>query len=403
MQFPRKMSLIAGAFLVIGAGFGMGVYVGYSQRPAIDQVTSLYNKEIAKPAEVDFSSFWKAWNLVEEKYVANGDLDRQAMVYGAISGMVAALNDPYTVFFPPVEKELFESEIEGKFEGIGAEIGMRKGILTVVSPLTGSPAAAAGLLPGDKIARIGDTITTDLTIDEAVRLIRGEKGTEVILTILRNGEDETRVIKIIRDTIRIPILDMEKQDGGIFIIRLYNFSEQAPLEFRKALQEMARSGSNRLILDLRNNPGGFLEASVDIASWFLESGKVVAREAFGDGTELEHRSHGYNALADIPTVILVNGGSASASEILAGALRDHLQIQLVGTKTFGKGSVQELLNVTDDTSLKVTIARWLTPSGVSLSENGLDPDVVVEMTPEDLEALRDPQMEKALEILKGIK
>ncbi|OGZ46873.1 MAG: hypothetical protein A3J54_00230 [Candidatus Ryanbacteria bacterium RIFCSPHIGHO2_02_FULL_45_13b] len=397
------MSLIAGAFLVIGAGFGMGVYVGYSQRPAIDQVTSLYNKEIAKPAEVDFSSFWKAWNLVEEKYVANGDLDRQAMVYGAISGMVAALNDPYTVFFPPVEKELFESEIEGKFEGIGAEIGMRKGILTVVSPLTGSPAAAAGLLPGDKIARIGDTITTDLTIDEAVRLIRGEKGTEVILTILRNGEDETRVIKIIRDTIRIPILDMEKQDGGIFIIRLYNFSEQAPLEFRKALQEMARSGSNRLILDLRNNPGGFLEASVDIASWFLESGKVVAREAFGDGTELEHRSHGYNALADIPTVILVNGGSASASEILAGALRDHLQIQLVGTKTFGKGSVQELLNVTDDTSLKVTIARWLTPSGVSLSENGLDPDVVVEMTPEDLEALRDPQMEKALEILKGIK
>jgi len=388
---------------VIGAGFGMGVYVGYSQRPAIDQVTSLYNKEIAKPAEVDFSSFWKAWNLVEEKYVANGDLDRQAMVYGAISGMVAALNDPYTVFFPPVEKELFESEIEGKFEGIGAEIGMRKGILTVVSPLTGSPAAAAGLLPGDKIARIGDTITTDLTIDEAVRLIRGEKGTEVILTILRNGEDETRVIKIIRDTIRIPILDMEKQDGGIFIIRLYNFSEQAPLEFRKALQEMARSGSNRLILDLRNNPGGFLEASVDIASWFLESGKVVAREAFGDGTELEHRSHGYNALADIPTVILVNGGSASASEILAGALRDHLQIQLVGTKTFGKGSVQELLNVTDDTSLKVTIARWLTPSGVSLSENGLDPDVVVEMTPEDLEALRDPQMEKALEILKGIK
>lgn len=388
---------------MIGAGFGMGVYVGYSQRPAIDQVTSLYNKEIAKPAEVDFSSFWKAWNLVEEKYVANGDLDRQAMVYGAISGMVAALNDPYTVFFPPVEKELFESEIEGKFEGIGAEIGMRKGILTVVSPLTGSPAAAAGLLPGDKIARIGDTITTDLTIDEAVRLIRGEKGTEVILTILRNGEDETRVIKIIRDTIRIPILDMEKQDGGIFIIRLYNFSEQAPLEFRKALQEMARSGSNRLILDLRNNPGGFLEASVDIASWFLESGKVVAREAFGDGTELEHRSHGYNALADIPTVILVNGGSASASEILAGALRDHLQIQLVGTKTFGKGSVQELLNVTDDTSLKVTIARWLTPSGVSLSENGLDPDVVVEMTPEDLEALRDPQMEKALEILKGIK
>ena len=398
----RKISLVAAAFLVIGAGFGVGVYVGYSQRPTIDQVTSLYNKETAKPAEVDFSPFWKAWNLIEEKYVASDGLDRQKMVYGAIGGMVAALDDPYTVFFPPVEKQLFESEIEGKFEGIGAEIGMRKGVLTVISPLTGSPAARARLLPGDKIARIDDVITTELTLDEAVRLIRGDKGTVVALTILRSGEDEMRVIKITRDTIHVPILDMEKRDGGVFVIHLYNFSEQSPLEFRKALQEMARSGSNKLILDLRNNPGGFLEASVDIASWFLESGKVVAREAFGDGTELQHRSHGYNALSNIPTVILVNNGSASASEILAGALRDHLKTQLIGTKTFGKGSVQELVDVTNTTSLKVTIARWLTPSGISLSENGLDPDIVVEITPEDVEKLQDPQMEKALEIIKGM-
>ena len=394
--------MVAAAFLVIGAGFGVGVYVGYSQRPTIDQVTSLYNKETAKPAEVDFSPFWKAWNLIEEKYVASDGLDRQKMVYGAIGGMVAALDDPYTVFFPPVEKQLFESEIEGKFEGIGAEIGMRKGVLTVISPLTGSPAAGAGLLPGDKIARIDDVITTELTLDEAVRLIRGDKGTVVALTILRSGEDEMRVIKITRDTIHVPILDMEKRDGGVFVIHLYNFSEQSPLEFRKALQEMARSGSNKLILDLRNNPGGFLEASVDIASWFLESGKVVAREAFGDGTKLQHRSHGYNALSNIPTVILVNNGSASASEILAGALRDHLKTQLIGTKTFGKGSVQELVDVTNTTSLKVTIARWLTPSGISLSENGLDPDIVVEITPEDVEKLQDPQMEKALEIIKGM-
>src|SRR3989344_5947167 len=402
MQCMRKISLVAAAFLVIGAGFGVGVYVGYSQRPTIDQVTSLYNKETAKPAEVDFSPFWKAWNLIEEKYVASDGLDRQKMVYGAIGGMVAALDDPYTVFFPPVEKQLFESEIEGKFEGIGAEIGMRKGVLTVISPLTGSPAAGAGLLPGDKIARIDDVITTELTLDEAVRLIRGDKGTVVALTILRSGEDEMRVIKITRDTIHVPILDMEKRDGGVFVIHLYNFSEQSPLEFRKALQEMARSGSNKLILDLRNNPGGFLEASVDIASWFLEAGKVVAREAFGDGTELQHRSHGYNALSNIRKVILVNNGSASASEILAGALRDHLKTQLIGTKTFGKGSVQELVDVTNTTSLKVTIARWLTPSGISLSENGLDPDIVVEITPEDVEKLQDPQMEKALEIIKGM-
>ena len=397
----KKIGLLFAAIVVIGAGFGMGVYVGYSQRPAIDQVTSLYNKETAKPAEVDFSSFWKAWALIEEKYVGNNGLDRQSMVYGAISGMVAALDDPYTVFFPPVEKELFESEVEGKFEGIGAEIGMRKGILTVVSPLTGSPAAAAGLLPGDKILQVDDTPTADLTLDEAVRHIRGDKGTEVALTILRDIEDKTRVIKVTRDTIRIPILDTEKKDGGIFVIHLYNFSEDAPLEFRKALQEMSGSGSNKLILDLRNNPGGFLDGAVDIASWFLESGKVVAREAFGDGTEIEHRSRGYNTLADISVIVLVNNGSASASEILAGALRDQRGIKLVGTKTYGKGSVQELVGVTEETSLKVTIARWLTPSGVSLSENGLDPDMVVEMTPEDMENMRDPQIDRALEILRG--
>lgn len=402
MQFVRKSILVAMAFLVIGAGFGVGVYVGYSQRPAIDQVTSLYNKEAAKPPEVDFSPFWKSWRLIEEKYVASNGLDRQKMVYGAISGMVGALDDPYTVFFPPVEKQLFESEIEGKFEGIGAEIGMRKGILTVISPLAGSPAAAAGLLAGDKIVRIDETVASDLTLDEAVRIIRGDKGTIVALTILRNGEDETRIIKITRDTIRIPVIDMEKREGGVFIIRLYNFSDQSPLEFRNALQEMARSGSKKLILDLRNNPGGYLEASVDIASWFLESGKVVARETFGDGSENQHRSRGYNALGSIPVVVLVNNGSASASEILAGALRDQLDTQLIGTKTFGKGSVQELVDVTDDTSLKITIARWLTPSGISISEQGLEPDVVVEATPEDTENLRDPQLEKALEIIRGM-
>ncbi|TSC69091.1 MAG: Carboxy-terminal-processing protease [Parcubacteria group bacterium Gr01-1014_70] len=402
MKLIQKAGLIGVALLVVVVSFGTGLYMGYSQRPAIDQVIALYNKETAKPADIDFSPFWKAWSLLEEKYVASDGLDRQKMVYGAISGMVDALEDPYTVFFPPAEKELFDSEIEGKFEGIGAEIGMRKGILIIVSPLTGSPAAAAGLLAGDKIVKIDDTVTSDLTIDEAVRLIRGEKDTIVSLTILRNGEEETRVVKITRDTIRIPILDMEKRDGGIFIIQLHNFSEQSPFEFRNALQEMARSGSNKLVLDVRNNPGGFLEASVDIASWFLESGKVVAREAFGDGTETQHRSRGYNALGDIPTVILMNNGSASASEILAGALRDHLGTQLIGTKTFGKGSVQELVDVTEDTSLKITIARWLTPSGVSISEQGLEPDIVVENSPEDTEESRDPQLEKALEILRGM-
>jgi carboxyl-terminal processing protease len=396
----NKIVLVVIAFAVVGAGFGFGVYMGYSQQPAIEAVTMLLNKETAKPADIDFSPFWKAWSIIEDKYVGNGDLDRQSMVYGAISGMVNALDDPYTVYFPPVEHEFFESEIAGKFEGIGAEIGMQKGALTIISPLTGSPAAAAGLLAGDKILQVDDTITAELTLDEAVRIIRGDKGTEVALTIFRAGEEDTRVITVVRDTIRIPVLDMEKREGGVFVISLYNFSENSAYEFRKALEEMARAGSSKLVLDLRNNPGGFLEASVDIASWFLESGKVVAREEFSNGNETLYRSRGYNALGALPTVILINGGSASASEILAGALRDHLGIPLVGTKTFGKGSVQELLNITENTSLKVTIARWLTPNGASLSENGLEPDIEVEITAEDREELRDPQMERALEIVR---
>ena len=402
MESMKRIGTFVAAFAIVGAGFGMGVYVGIAQQPAINKVTSAYNKETAKPPEVDFASFWTAWNILEEKYVAEDEIDRKKLLYGAISGMVKAVGDPYTIFLPPEEKKFFESEISGKFEGIGAEIGIRQGILTLISPLKGSPAAAAGLLAGDRILRVDDTITADITLNEAVRLIRGEKGTIVALTVLREDEDVTRAIEVTRDTIKVPIIDTEARDGGIFIISLHSFSENSPVEFRRALQEMADSGSDRLILDLRNNPGGFLDASVDIASWFLESGKVVAREQFGDGSERLHRSRGYNALSNIPVVILVNQGSASASEILAGALRDHKSIQLVGIQTFGKGSVQELVNVTEDSSLKVTIARWLTPNGTLLSDGGLEVDEEVEITAEDIENLHDPQLEKALEIIRGL-
>jgi len=402
MELVRRMRILVMALVIIGAGFGFGVYVGVSQRPAIEKVTSVYNKETAKPPEVDFTAFWTAWNILEEKYVAGVEINREELLYGAISGMVKAVGDPYTVFLPPEEKEFFDSEISGKFEGIGAEIGIRKGILTVISPLAGSPAAAAGLLAGDRILQVDDVITSDLTLDEAVKLIRGEKGTMVALTVLRGNEDATRTVEITRDTIKISIIETEQHDGGVFVIRLHSFSENSPVEFRNALQKMAESGSNRLVLDLRNNPGGFLDAAVDIASWFLESGKIVAREQFGDNSEHAHRSRGYNALADIPVVVLVNQGSASASEILAGALRDQKNIMLVGETTFGKGSVQELVPVTKNSSLKVTIARWLTPNGTLLSGNGLSVDVEVKITADDIENIRDPQLDLALELVRGL-
>ncbi len=387
---------------LLAAVFVAGVYLGYSNRPEIGKITVLFNKETQKPYPVDFSPFWTAWNLVESKYVSRGIIDSQNMVWGAIEGMVKSLDDPYTVFFPPKEAELFETSIKGQFQGIGIEIGMRDKILTVISPLKDTPAYRAGLKAGDKILKINSTSTLDMAVDEAVFLIRGKGGTEVVLTILSEGESEPREVKIVRDVIKIPTLETEQKEGGIFLIKLYNFSENSTEIFRGALREMIDSGSGKLILDLRGNAGGYLEASVDIASWFLPAGKIVVREDFGNGEEKPYRSRGYDIFKNLPFVILVNQGSASAAEIVAGALQEHKIATLVGEKTFGKGSVQELASITANTSLKITIARWLTPEGKSISDNGLMPDIEVKMTKEDIEAGRDPQMEKAIELLEKI-
>jgi len=399
---------IFGSGLIL-AVFAAGIFIGYQNRPATQQIIGVINKEQAPldlavgTSTIDFAPFWRSWSVIEDKYVSSDGIDRQNMVWGAIEGMAASLDDPYTVFLPPKENEYFESEIRGDFEGVGMEIGMRKGILTVIAPLKGTPAYNAGIKAGDKVFEIDGESTLDMTLNEAVNLIRGPKGTEVVLTILRNREDESRKIPIIRDVIKIPILETEQKENGVFVIRLFNFSGPSTFEFRMALREMVLSGSDKLILDLRNNPGGFLEASVDIASWFLPVGKVVAIENFGgkDKSEQLYRSKGYDIFSgDLKMVVLVNKGSASASEIVAGALRDHGVATIVGEKTFGKGSVQELVPITNNTSLKVTIARWLTPNGHSISEEGLEPDVVVEI-PEDIEEddTLDPFMDKALEII----
>ncbi len=399
MNFMKKFLPYFIAFIIGAVIFSGGVFVGFSERPEVEKISDLFNKETGKNPEIDFSPFWKAWNIVNEKYVSGDKIDEQKMIWGAVQGMVKSLDDPYTVFFPPEEKKLFESEVKGDFEGIGIEIGLRKNILTVIAPLKGTPAFKAGIKTGDKVLKINDKDAIDLTVEDAVRLIRGKKGTVVTLVILREGEDETREIKVSRDTINIPVIDTEIKENRIFVIKLYSFSENSPVAFRAALRTMIESKSDKLILDLRSNPGGYLEAAVDVASWFLPMGKTVAKEQFNDGREVVYRSKGYNIFDKLPMVILVNQGSASASEILAGALKEHKIATLVGEKTFGKGSVQELVSVSDDTSLKVTIARWLTPSGLSISKEGLKPDMEVKMTKEDFEAGRDPQMKKAMEIL----
>lgn len=400
----NKISYILLSIMMIIGVFSFGVYMGYSQRPEIEKITSVINKEQSLNVKADFSPFWKAWNVLNEKSIYNKVTDEEK-IWGAIQGLASSTGDPYTTFFNPEDNKSFKEEIKGSFSGIGAEIGIKDQILTVVSPLKNSPAEKSGLKAGDKVLKIDNKNTTDISVDKAISLIRGEKGTIVTLTILRKGEKETKEIKIERDIIDVPVIETEKkEDEKIFIIKFYSFTENADNLFAEALTEFESTKYNKLILDLRGNPGGYLDIAVRIASWFLDEGKVIVSEDFGESKKGDiYRSRGPRLFNDeLKLVVLIDGGSASASEILAGALREHGVATLVGEKTFGKGSVQDLVDITPDTSLKVTVAKWLTPKGVSISDSGgLEPDVKVILTPKDYESFRDPQMDKAIEILKN--
>lgn len=400
-NFLKPGLIVLASILIIAASFGGGVYVGYERRPAIERVKAVLGQETAKPQEIDFSQFWEVWAKLEEKYVDRDKIERQKLVWGSISGLVRALGDPHTVFLPPQQSKLFQDDVRGSFGGIGAEIGIRKDILTVITPLKGSPAERAGLKTGDKILKINATSTDGLTLEEAVSYIRGEIGTSVTLLVARNDED-VREISVVRDKIVIPILETERKEGGIFVIRLFSFNDTARVEFRKAVREFLAAGDAKLVLDLRGNPGGLLDAAVDIASWFIPAGEVVARERFADRSEVIYRSSGYRLLEETPVVVLANQGTASAAEILAGALRDIRGAKLVGEKTFGKGSVQQVDELRGGASLKITIAKWLTPSSTDINDKGLEPDIKVEITDDDREAGRDPQLERAVEVLKGL-
>ncbi|MCW9054777.1 MAG: S41 family peptidase [Candidatus Pacebacteria bacterium] len=412
IQGYNRTTLISSTlFLVVGA-FGFGVYVGEDLwRSGVASVVSPGSAE--QPADVDFTPVWRAWNVLEEKYVSASSTDMasdQDRVWGMIQGLASSLGDPHTVFFPPADAEIFEADISGNFEGVGMEIAVRDGVLTVVAPLKNTPAYRAGIKSEDRIIEIDGKDTHALSVEQAVKLIRGERGTEVVFTIARDGEPGPLFIPVVRDVIQIPTISTDPGDGaglrddGVFVIQLYNFSAVSQYLFRDALREFILSGSDKLVLDLRGNPGGYLEIAVDMASWFLPVGKVVVEENFGPNEKpTVYRSRGYDVFNDnLKMVILVNGGSASASEILAGALREHGVATLIGEQTFGKGSVQELVSITDDTTLKVTVARWLTPNGNSISDEGLEPDLVVELTAKDVESGVDRQTEEAAEFLLSL-
>lgn len=404
MEFLRKhvALLVLGVVIAVGS-FNLGFNSG--EKSLSTTIVGVENGAEGEPSNIDFAPFWKAWNLINEKYVPASTtaetVSDQEKVWGAIKGLTRSLGDPYTVFFPPVESELFESDIRGNFEGVGMEVVAKDGAITVIAPLKNSPAERAGIVASDRIIKIDGKETVNLSTEDAVQIIRGPKGTRVTLTIFRNDAGEPIDIDVIRDVIDIPTISTKELPGGIFVIELYSFSAQSPNLFRAALREFILSGNDKLILDLRGNPGGYLEAAIDMASWFLPPSKVVVREDFGRARDEKiYRSKGYDIFSEnLKFVILVDRGSASASEILAGALAEHGRAILVGDQTFGKGSVQELVNITSGTSLKITIARWLTPNGLSISEDGIKPDYLVKYTPADREASRDPQLEKAIEIL----
>lgn len=350
--------------------------------------------------ELDPELFNEAWEVLHANYFKRSQIAEKDLFYGAIAGMISAVNDPYTIFLDPKVTEDFTQELNGSFFGIGAEIGRKNGNLVIIAPLPETPAAKAGLRAGDRILAIDAKDVNNLSVDGAVSLIRGEKGKEVVLTILSKDDTTPKEVKVVRDKIAIPSVTYKFEDGLAFVT-LSSFNSDTDSRFSKVAQDIVRDNPKGVILDLRNNPGGYLDVAVDIAGHWLQNNEVVVREVFSN----QQDSKDYNAskatdLSKYKLIILVNSGSASASEILAGALQDHAKGQVLGETTFGKGSVQQLFNLSDGSAVKITVANWLTPKGRVIDEKGIEPDQVVEYTTEDYNNERDPQMDKAKELLK---
>ena len=347
-------------------------------------------------ADVKFGLFWDVWDLIKDEYV-DQPVSEKTMFYGALKGLVASLGDPHTNFFDPAEAEAFRSDLSGSFDGIGAEIGFKDDLLQIIAPLPESPAEGAGLMTGDVIVTIDGVDTFGMAIEEAVSHIRGTKGTQVVLKIWREGFEETKDFSITRDTIKVDSVRYSVSEDGIAVINIYFFNGDTSANFEKAVQSILTSDVKGIILDLRGNPGGYLTSAVDVASAWIGN-DVIAFEQVKDQQEALYGTQEAR-LFDLPTIVLVNGGSASGSEIVAGALQDTGLATLVGEQTFGKGSVQDYRDLPDGSSVKITVAKWLTPNKRSINLEGITPDVVVEYTRENAEAKEDPQMNKAIELL----
>ena len=404
MRLSLKQLRAGAVILSLGLLSGwIGFRLGRSGQGAANFLVNVSRQQPSQKQNLDLGLFWQVWDKLHNSYLIKADLNPQAMIYGAIRGMTAALNDPYTVFLPPEANKESKEELDGTFEGVGIQLGFKNGQLAVVAPLEGMPAKAAGVRAGDLILHIKDQNkdidqdTVDLSLPEAVKLIRGDKGTSVELTIVHEETEEPITLKIKRDTIVVKSVELEwvGEGGNIAHLRLTRFGGRTDAEWQAAVKEIVTKRPAGIILDLRNNPGGYLQGAVDLAGEFLAAGKLVVKQEDSQGKVETYSVDRSGQLLVQPLIVLVNQGSASSSEILAGALKDHGRAQLIGETTFGKGTVQEALDVSEGAGLHVTTAKWLLPSGLWVNDSkGLTPDIEVR---DDPETEADEQLVKAID------
>jgi carboxyl-terminal processing protease len=407
MSTRKNLLIFISTIVIFALGWSASIFYysnAYTESDGTQIIYTTKDTSTGSIKDMDLSLFWDVWGIVDDNYVNEGKLtDEDDIVYGAIKGLVNSLEDPYSVFMTPKETEDFNVSLSGSLEGIGAELVMEDGLLTVLAPIKDSPAEAAGLKSKDIIFLIDDEHVAEMTFFESVMKIRGEKGTQVSLTIVREDVEEPLVINIIRDEINLSSVYYEMLEEGIAYINISQFTDQTNAEFDKAVQEILLQGAEGLILDLRYNGGGYLDVSIDILSEFVQEeqiGVIIAKRDPND-KEVQY-TQGESSLPDIPLVVLINESSASAAEILAGALQDYKRGVLIGTQSYGKGTVQEVDLLEDGSSLRLTVAKWLTPSGREIEEIGIEPDVIVELDLDELEAGTDSQLKEAIRYIKSL-
>jgi carboxyl-terminal processing protease len=393
----KQFSLVVFIVLVCSLSFLAGY--GAGQRPLFVSVASAQTAQATDLSE-KFKLFWEAWNWVDKEFYDRAALDPTKITYGAIRGMLQTLGDPHSYFIDPQEREVSETQLRGGFQGIGAYVELTAdGKVRIVAPQDGSPAQEAGIRAGDIILQVDGNSINGMNLVQAVALIRGPKGTKVSLTLQRDGEVEPISIEVSRADIKVESVQARALDHNVGYVRVSQFGQQTAKELKEAIQGLSKDNPSGIVLDLRGNPGGYLASAIDVSSLFLEDG-VVLYELQSNGERQAYRVKRGNMVTTLPMAVLVDRGSASAAEIVAGALQDHQRAQLVGEKTFGKGSMQSVHALSDGSSVHVTIARWLTPKERPINGNGLVPDVAVEL-PQPLEPGTDPVLDKAVEMLAG--